>query len=92
MASSEGPQEYKLSSHEFIDSNNKRPTGYTFTLRAYQGKNEGGTKKSITAQDLLYMLKCSYKAEELMSETLYEFKMDKHFVLHIASERVDSHA
>ena len=65
IASSEGPQEYKLSKHEFIDSNNKRPTGYSFTMTTFQGKSEGGTKKSLTAQDLLKMLKYSEKAEKL---------------------------
>lgn len=84
IASSEEPQQYKLSKHEFLDSNNKRPTGYSFVLNAYQSKSENDLK-SLVARDLLYILKSSNKAGELMKDTSYEFKMDKNFVLEISS-------
>ena len=85
MASSEeNPQEYKLSKHEFADENNKRSSGYSFELRVNHGKRESDIKKSLTAQDLLYVLKSSEKAKELMENNLFEFKMDKSFVLSVA--------
>ncbi len=84
IASSNGPQEYKLSKHEFIDSNNKRLTGYTFTLTVFEGKFDGLAKSNAVGLDLKHMLKNSAKAEDLSSEVKFEFKMDKNFVLSIA--------
>ena len=83
----DSPQEYKLSKHEFVDSNNKRPTGYAFSLRVFQSKSENDIKKSLTAQNLLSVLKNSSRAEELMNDDLFEFKMDKTFVLEVSREK-----
>ena len=85
MASSEeNPQEYQMSKHEFADTNNKRPSGYSFVLRINHGKRESDIKKSLTAQNLFYVLNSSEKAKELMENNLFEFKMDKSFVLSIS--------
>ncbi|MEM0940882.1 MAG: hypothetical protein AAF600_21335 [Bacteroidota bacterium] len=83
-SSKENPQEYQLSKHEFADTNNKRPSGYSFDLRINHGKRESDIKKSLTAQDLLYVLNSSEKAKELMENNLFEFKMDKSFVLSVS--------
>lgn len=85
---SEGPQEYKLYSHEFKALNPKEKT-YTFTLEVLKGKAISGTKNSIVARDLLQVLQQSKKASELMQETTYELRMDKHFVLHVNRKVVE---
>ena len=85
IASSKGPQEYKLSSHEFVDIN-KRKTGYSFALKVFQCTNKNNIEKSLVAQDLLYILKCSNKAQELTDLAIYNFELDRNFVLHITSE------
>jgi len=79
-----GPQEYKLSGHEFKAINPKEKGGYSFVLSVYQGKAVGNDiKKSIIAQGLLAMLQRSKKATELMETGVYEFTLDKQFMLHI---------
>lgn len=83
-SSEENPQEYQLSKHEFTDTNNKRPSGYSFSLRINHGKRESDIKKSLIAQDLLYILNSSEKAKELIENNLFEFKMDKSFVLTVS--------
>ena len=86
-SSAEGnPKDYKLSKHEFLDTNNKRPSGYAFKMRVYQGRSETDIKKSLTAQDLLAVLNHSNTAKDLLSENLFEFTLDKHFVLQVSRE------
>ena len=79
VASESGPQQYKLFGHEFKTLNPKEKKGYTFTLKAYQGKARNDIKSLTTAQDLLYVLGTSKKASELMGTATYEFTMDKQF-------------
>jgi hypothetical protein len=81
--STEGPQQYKFSGHEFKNLNPKEKGGYSFTLRAHQGKAVNNIKDSPVAQDLLGILQQSRKASELMGESTYEFMLDKQFVLHV---------
>ncbi|SKC72440.1 hypothetical protein [Ohtaekwangia koreensis] len=81
IASEEGPQEYKLYGHEFKSLNPKEKKGYTFTLQAYQGRAINNIKDSVTAQDLLYVLSLSKKANELMDAGRYEFTLSKQFTL-----------
>jgi hypothetical protein len=83
VAASESPQEYKLYGHEFKTLNPKQKTSFAFTLQAYQGKAKNKIKDSILAQDLLYVLEMSRKAKELMGTDVYEFTLDKQFVLHV---------
>jgi hypothetical protein len=83
VAAAEGPQQYKLSSHEFKGINPKEKGGYAFTLLAHKGRAQNNIKKSVVAQDLLVVLDSSRKASELMAVDSYEFKMDKQFTLSI---------
>ena len=79
----EGPQEYKLYSHEFKALNPKEKT-YTFTMEVSKGKAYGGVKTSTVARDLFNVLQQSKKASELMNETPFELRLDKHFVFHVS--------
>lgn len=88
VASSKGPQEYKLSSHEFTDLSPKKTTGYTFTLKFQDGKVINNIKTSALAQDLLAMLRNSAKALSLSETAIYQFKLSKDFVLNISREEV----
>lgn len=81
-ASETGPQQYKLSHHEFKALNPKERT-YSFELHAYQGKAVNNIKSSTTAQEFLSMLNMSRKAIELLEEVHFEFTLDKQFMLHI---------
>lgn len=82
LSSSEGQQAYKLYDHEFRTLN-AREKSYAFTLQAYQGKALNNIKTSAMAQDLLSVLNQSKKASELLSESPFEFTLDKQFVLRI---------
>jgi hypothetical protein len=83
VASSEGPQQYKLYGHEFKGLNPKEKGGYSFTLQAHKGRAKNNIRNSMVAQDLLSMLDTSKKASELMDTNMYEFTMDKQFMLRI---------
>ena len=83
ITSSDGPQTYQLSAHEFMDVNNKKPTGYTFMLKVFQGRSQNDIKKNPVAQELLSALRNSYRAEELMESIQFEFELDKHFVIKV---------
>ena len=89
LAAADDEQEYKLSEHEFTDLNNQKKTGYSFSLRILQGRNENDIKKSQMAQDLHYMLMGSEKAMELTNSHLYVFELDKHFLLRIRREEAE---
>ncbi|HEY3404897.1 MAG TPA: hypothetical protein VGK59_16015 [Ohtaekwangia sp.] len=82
LASENGPQQYKLSHHEFKALNPKE-RAYAFELHAFQGKAVNSIKTSATAQEFLAMLNMSRKATELLEEIHFEFTLDKQFVLHI---------
>lgn len=83
VAASEGPQKYKFYKHEFKALNPKEKA-YTFTLQAYQGKAANDIKGSGLARDLLQVLTDSPKATELLQEHVYEFTLDRQFMLHIS--------
>ena len=88
VAAEEGPQKYKLFDHEFKALNPKEKS-YPFDLQAYQGKATSNIKKSIPAQDLLYMLNTSKKASELMMTNHYAFTLDRQFNLHVTRKPVE---
>ncbi|GAB1446863.1 MAG: hypothetical protein KF860_00015 [Cyclobacteriaceae bacterium] len=88
LAAEEGPQEYKFFKHEFKAINPKEK-GYTFTLEAHQGKAVNNIKGSAMAKDLLYVLAESPKASELMETHIFEFSMDKQFMLHIIKHDIN---
>jgi hypothetical protein len=82
-SSTETPQEYKLSAHEFVAMNSKQKGGYHFTLEVSRSKAINNIRESMIAQDLLEVLRTSPKATELSEESVYHFTMDKQFVLRI---------
>ena len=83
ISSAEGPQQYKFSAHEVRTANPKDKGGFTFTLKFHKGKAVNDIKLSVIAKDLLRVLQQSKKASELSESSMYEFTLDKHFVLHV---------
>jgi hypothetical protein len=81
--SSEAPQQYKLSDHEFRALNPKQKGGYTFTLQVANSRLSNNIKDFPVAQDLWAVLQLSRRATELIADSSYEFLMDKQFVLHV---------
>ncbi len=81
--SEQEPQQYRLSSHEFIACNNGKKITFSFELEVAEGKIVSGTKGSGVAQDLLEVLRISPKANELLSAGRYHFLMNNQFILHI---------
>jgi len=86
--SAKGPQEYRFSNHEFRDVNPKQKGGYSFTLRVFESKAVNNIRTSEVAKDLLAILQLSGKASELTQSSIYEFVLDKQFVLHITQEEI----
>ena len=83
-----GPQQYKLFSHEFKAIGQKERTGFSFVLEASNGKALNNIKASTVAKNLLQVLQGSKRASELLSEAPYELSMDKHFVLRVTRKEV----
>ena len=48
-----------------------------------QGKAINKIKGSTVARDLLGVLQSSQKASQLMTEAVFEFKLDKQFLFHV---------
>jgi hypothetical protein len=84
--SNEGPQQYQFSKHEIKSINPNERGGYSFTLKVHKGRSVNDIRSSAIAKDLLLILQNSRKASELAEAATYEFKLDKHFVLHITKE------
>ena len=84
----QGPQEYQFIPHEFRDLNPKERGGHAFTLEAYKRRAQNNIKMSVVAQDLMEILLKSNTAYELMEEAMYEFKMDKQFMLTVTRHEV----
>lgn len=76
------PQQYQFYSHEFValKSNQK---SFSFALSVVPGKVVGYSKLPAIAKDLLTILQYSKKATELMEAHTFEFKLDRHFKLHV---------
>jgi hypothetical protein len=72
VSSAEGSQEYKFSGHE--------------VKAASKAIND--IRSSAIAKDLLRVLQQSGKAAELSGLAEYEFRFDKHFVLHVSKRDV----
>lgn len=87
-AAAGGPQQYKLSGHEFKAMGEKVKSGYAFSLEAANGKAINNIKGSTVAKDLLQVLQQSKRASQLMSEATYELSLDKHFVFQVARKEV----
>jgi hypothetical protein len=86
VAANESPQQYQFSKHEIKDINSKERGGYSFILRVRSGKSVNDIRSSAIAKDLLLVLQNSQKACELAEAATYEFRLDKHFVLHVTKE------
>ena len=78
-----GPQQYKLFSHEFKAVGQKEKSGYSFVLEASQGRATNNIRTSTVAKNLLQVLQQSPRATELLNESTYELSMDKQFVFHV---------
>ena len=87
-AAANGPQQYKLFSHEFKAVGEKAKMTYSFTLEASKGKALNSIKTSAAARDLLQVLQQSKRAMQLMSEATYVLNLDKHFVFHVTRKEV----
>jgi hypothetical protein len=83
IESTTSPQTYSMSAHEFTSINSRPKGGYQFNLQVTKGKAVNSIKESAVAQDLLYILQQSQKANELMGTAAYEISLDKKFILHI---------
>jgi len=83
IASAEAPQQYKFSAHEVRTANPKGKGGFTFTLKFHKGNAVSDVKLSVIAKELLRVLQQSKKASELSESSIFEFALDKHFVLHV---------
>lgn len=81
-----GPQEYKLSKHEFHNINAKEKGGHSFVINVHQGKSIDITKPTVVAADLLLILQQSKTASALMEDSTYQFQLDKQHTLHIRRE------
>lgn len=84
--SKKGPQQYKFSNHEFKVAHPTERGGYAFKLRVFNSKSVNDIRKSSVAKDLLRILQSSNKATELTEQSVYEFAMDKDFLLSIHQE------
>lgn len=88
-AADNGPQQYKLFSHEFKAVGVKEKSGYSFVLEAAGGRAINNIRTSTVAKDLLYVLQHSRRANELMAEAAYELSLDKNFVLSVSRRVVE---
>jgi len=86
LAAETDPQTYKLFEHEFKAVGLKEKTGYHFVMQVSNGKAITSIKGSTVARDLLSVLKQSQKASQLMTESIYELKLDKQFVFHVSKK------
>ena len=84
-----GPQHYKLFSHEFKAVGQKEKSGFHFVLEASHGKALNNIKTSTVAKNLLQVLQQSKRASELMSEAPYQLSMDKQFVFHVTRKEIE---
>ncbi len=81
--STDSPQEYKLYGHEFKDISPKKASGYSFNLGLENGRAVHSSKSNVLAQDLVYVLKKSSTASDLMDESNFKIQLDKQFVLKV---------
>ena len=84
MAAEKDPQQYKLFAHEFKAVGQREKAGYSFLLEVSNGKALNKIQGSMVARDLLGVLQQSQKASQLMSEAVYELRLDKQFIFHVS--------
>jgi hypothetical protein len=77
------PQQYSFSNHEFTQIAPKNRTSLAFILYLHRLKALNNIKSSPLAHGLLEILKESQTAARLTQSSVFEFILDKHFVLHV---------
>jgi hypothetical protein len=77
------PQQYSFSDHEFTQIAPKNRTSLAFILYLHRLKALNNIKSSPLAHGLLEILKESQTAARLTQSSVFEFILDKHFVLHV---------
>lgn len=83
LSAADGPQQYKLYSHEFKALATKNAT-FAFVLYATKGKALNDIRKSRGAQDLMTILNLSRIASDELQKFTFEFRLDTQFMLHVA--------
>lgn len=83
----EEPQHFQLSGHEFKDIDAR---SCSFSLEVLDGKALNVVKVSLIAKELLYILKQSGRAVELMTNAQYTYKMGADFILHVTRSEMTS--
>lgn len=81
ISADKDPQHYKLSGHEFKAIGRREKAGFAFSMEVSDGKIINHVKDASVARDLLHVLQQSQKGSELMKLSVYEFRLDKQFVL-----------
>ena len=82
------PQKYQMSGHEFRDADPKPKGGYSFVLQMNKGRPINDIRDSIIAKELVYVLRHSAKATELTDQRVYNFGMNKDFLLMVSQEEL----
>ncbi|MBT1689308.1 hypothetical protein [Dawidia soli] len=85
----QGPQQYKFMPHEVLAMDEKKKSGFGFSLHIAGSKATNDIKGSEIAQDLLNMLFLSKKGSELLAAYAYEIVLDRQFTLHISQVNTD---
>jgi hypothetical protein len=80
---SQEPQEYQFFVHELQSITPKGKNPY-FTMKLHKTKAVTPIKDVIIANDLLYALSLSKKANELMAEGTYEFSLNRDYKLRVS--------
>lgn len=88
-AAENGPQQYKLFSHEFKAVGQKEKSGFSFVLEASEGRALNNIKTSTVAKNLLQVLQQSKRATELMNAATYQLSLDKQFVLRVSLKEAE---
>lgn len=82
-AATSATQEYQFYGHEFKGRDKRDKGALSFVLEARDGRALNNIKKSKVATDLLFMLQQSRTAQQLLSESAYEFSLDKNFLFRV---------
>jgi len=80
------PQEYQFYNHEFTKVNPRKKTGLSFSMQVAEGQPLDNIRNDEVAKDLLAVLNSSETATQLLSEHVFEFTLDKNFVLTIEKQ------
>ncbi len=82
-------QSYSLSKHEFTEIGDRKDSGYEFNLKLKDGKLFNSVNSTALVRDLVYIIKESAAAKELMKSNYYTLVLDKKFDLHINCQKIE---